>query len=151
MTSISVSILSRLSWFRWILAIGMILILAFTRPVPEPPGAEEMYRRDSVLYRIHTTRTSLDNIIREYGADFEDGSGYIKELDEIQTMYLAQRRGNQKDEINEAYQHLIDLQKKALLSSPVIDFDEILLVKRKIDLSDWGKLIQTKRIIRFGS
>ena len=88
--------------------------------------------------------------MKEYGSDFKDGTGYIKELDEIQTMYLAEIGVNQKEGIHEAYQHLIDLQKKALLSSPVIDFNEILLVKRKIDLTGWDKLIQTKKIIRFG-
>ena len=112
MTIKSVSKLSKLNWFRWILAAGTILILAFTQAVPEPPDAEEMYRRDSVLYRIHTTRISLENILREYGSDFKDGTGYIKELDEIQTMYLAETRGNQKDGINEAYKHLIDLKKR---------------------------------------
>ena len=132
------------------MAVGTILVLAFTRPVPESPGAEAMYKQDSVLYRIHTTRTSLANIMREYGSDFNDGFGYIKELDEIQTMYLAARSGNQKESIKESCERLISLQKMALLSSPIIDFDEILLVKRKIDLSDWDKLIQTKKIIRFG-
>ena len=119
-TYISVSIMSKLNQIRWILAVGIILILAFTKAMPEPPGAAEMYRRDSVLYRIHTTRTSLDNILKEYGSDFKDGTGYLKALDEIQTMYLADRRGNQKDGISEAYQQLIDLQRKALLSSPII-------------------------------
>jgi formylglycine-generating enzyme required for sulfatase activity len=134
----------------WIFGAGSIGILAFVSPVPESPGAEAMYKQDSVLYRIHTTRASLENIIKAYGTDFQRGAGYIRDLDEIQTRYLSLRSGNQKEGINEAYKRLISLQKTALLSSPVIDFDDILLVNRKIDLTDWDKIIQTKKIIRFG-
>lgn len=145
-----VSKLSNPNRYRWIMPFCAILILAFTRSIPELPSTKDMYKQDSVLYRIHTTRMSLENILREYGSDFENGPGYIRELDEIQTMYLGDRRGNQKEGMNDALEQLIKLQKKALLSSPVIDFDEILLVKRKIDMRDWDKLNQTKKIIRFG-
>ncbi len=146
----NLSILPKLIRIRWIPAIGTILILAFTSPVTEPPSAEDQYKKDSILYRIHTTKASLDNLLRQYGSDFQEGRGYIKELEEIKKSYLAGQHIDQHAGINEAYHRLLHLQKKALLSSPVIDFDEILLVNRKIDLRDWDRLIQKAKIVRFG-
>jgi len=54
------------------------------------------------------------------------------------------------EDLNQAYNRLIGLQKKALICSPIIDFDDILLVKRKIDLTDWDRLNQKGKIVRFG-
>ena len=101
MSFASASILSKQNRLRWFLAVGTILVLAFAQPGSEHPGAEAMYKQDSVLYRIHTTRASLENIIRKYGAGFEDGSGYLKELDEIQSGYLASSNGDQQEGIND--------------------------------------------------
>jgi formylglycine-generating enzyme required for sulfatase activity len=144
------SILPKLIRIRWILSIGTILILAFTPTGSELYSAEDLYKKDSILYRIHTTKASLDHLLRQYGSDFQDGRGYIEELGEIKISYLAGQRFDQNHGIDEAYHQLLRLQKKALLSSPLIDFDEILLVNRKIDLSDWDKLIQKAKIVRFG-
>ncbi len=132
------------------LAAGTILLLAFTSPLPELPEAEEMYRQDSLLYRVYTTRASLEHLINEFGDAFEQGPACINELAEIKSQYLAASSGDQDRVKGEAYQQLIRLQRKAFLSSPVIDFDEILMVKRKLDLSDWNGITQKAKIIRFG-
>ena len=143
-------ILSKPSGRGWMPACGAVLLLALTPPVSKPDNPDAMFRQDSVLYRIHTTRASLGYLLETYGPDFENGTRYLRELDEIQAMYMEGRDGHQEDLASNAFLRLVGLQKKALLSSPVIDFNDMLLVKRKIDPAGWEKLDQKNRITRFG-
>jgi len=75
---------------------------------------------DALLrYRCSALRAAVEDLIATYGPRYPKGREYLDRLD---------RLGGGSDSIQE---RLEQLKREALLSNPLLDFDKVLLVKRK--------------------
>ena len=127
-----------------------LLISAFIPSINKILNSEALYEKDSILYRIHTTRLSINNLIDKFGHEYPDGDNFLSQLNDIESNYLKEKKSKNQSGIIEVYQDLQRYQKKAILSAPIIDFKELLLVKRKINMKNWDKIPQKLKIERFG-
>lgn len=76
-----------------------------------------------VQYQLGTLRAAVEDLIETFGPRYANGRGYLKRLDEVAEMLDA---GDAS-----AGRELQKLQREALLANPLLDFDKVLLVKRK--------------------
>lgn len=84
-------------------------------------------------------RMAIEDIRDTFGDAYPSAGEYLKQLDTIE-----QRRQSGED----VYDDFISLQRKALLANPVIDFDKILLVKRRLIDSRtkyWARKVSNNR------
>lgn len=71
-------------------------------------------------------RRAIEDLVHTYGDKYPGGSEYMARLDGIEKK-LAGGGGDNIDLVKEA----VDLQRDALLANPLLDFERLLLVKRK--------------------
>ena len=86
-------------------------------------GVREMMREfDSV--DIVALRRAIEDLVETWGSEYKDGKSYLLSLAKIES---AIKNGKVDDTvISEA----VELKRKALMANPLLDFDEMLLIKR---------------------
>jgi hypothetical protein len=121
--------------FHLFLAVGFMFVFNHTCM-----SQEVSFSADSVLYRAHTTEKSIAHLLKRFGAQYEDGGNHLIELAKLKAQYQLLKNQNDLKGMSETAAKLTSLQRRALLNSPIIDFDELLFVKRKIDRKRWDKM-----------
>ena len=86
---------------------------AETRPSP----------RAAIRYELKTLRPALEDLMRTFGSRYTRGPAYLRRLDELEEAFA---RGDVS-----IGARLEQLRREALLANPLLDFDNVLLVKRK--------------------
>jgi formylglycine-generating enzyme required for sulfatase activity len=113
-------------------------------------SSKELFYSDSILYRIMTTRQSVSYLVNEFGASYKEGKKYLKELEGLEKDYKKAKKIKAGESMRSTDEKLRILQRIALLNSPVIDFEKILLVNRLIDSGDWVKPSLELKSTKFG-
>jgi len=77
---------------------------------------------------IVALRRAIEDLIWTYGQKYADGSGYLARLEKVERA-LEEGAAGDMAVANEA----VALQREALLANPAIDFDRLLIIRRKAD------------------
>ncbi|HOP77632.1 MAG TPA: SUMF1/EgtB/PvdO family nonheme iron enzyme [Thermogutta sp.] len=102
------------------------VITGFRLDVGSQPDAE--IKIDSIrLIRsaseaFENLRRAIDDLIATFGASYPEGQEFRRRLDELEQLH---RKGQPVEKA------LSELQRKALLANPLLDFDRLLVLKRK--------------------
>jgi formylglycine-generating enzyme required for sulfatase activity len=84
-------------------------------------------------------RLAIEDLMQTFGGRYRRGRDYLKRLDAVEKrageIEMAMKRGDSRarQEIPKLAEQLRALQAEALLDNPLIDFDKLLLIKRKAD------------------
>ncbi len=112
------------------LTIGRHLLLAalavFVTSQPLNAAEETVdSQRTLIQYQRRTLRAAVEDLIVTYGRRYPNGGDYLRRLDELE----RQLGGSLKAEgLGEG---LEQLRREALLANPLLDFDKVLVVKRR--------------------
>jgi formylglycine-generating enzyme required for sulfatase activity len=84
---------------------------------------------------LKSLRLAVEDLIQTYGSQYAKGPEYLQRIEEMQaTVGDAQRAAGEPGNLQrffEAVQQFETLRREALLSNPLLDFDRLLLVKRR--------------------
>jgi hypothetical protein len=119
--------------FQGFILLFILGITAFMVPESLFLSNSEQYKKDSIQYRFNTTRASIEFLVKEHANSYSKGKSYLIELEALQNRYDKVLKKNSPDALKDIYRKLLVLQKNSILASPLIDFEEILLVNRKVD------------------
>ncbi|MHC4355249.1 MAG: hypothetical protein ACYS0H_21315, partial [Planctomycetota bacterium] len=124
-------IFSGLFVFGLILSVsGSVAVAAPARPAPD---RKIRYLLD---YDFEPLRLAVNDLIETFGRDYPNGNEYLKRLGELQkaraaALSLGRNSAPAKTELARLARELPRLQYDALLSNPLLDFDELIVLKRK--------------------
>ncbi len=97
----------------------------FPAATPEEPGVAPP--------RWRALRLAIEDLLREFPGRYANGTAYLEQLDMLQTDYDRLPR----DAAPEAYQsfeeRFVALQREALLANPLLDFEGLLMIRRRAD------------------
>jgi len=87
-------------------------------------------------YDFEPLRLAIEDLIETFEEDYPNGRKYLRRLDEMKkaraaAMSLDRESDSAKAELGRLARELPKLQYDALLSNPLLDFDELILLKRK--------------------
>ncbi|UCD53563.1 MAG: SUMF1/EgtB/PvdO family nonheme iron enzyme [Phycisphaerales bacterium] len=103
-----------------VLAVLPILAISF----PDAGYGRTGASADGVTpYRLRTLRPAIEDLMRTFGADYPHGAAFLRRLDELEAAFARNDPSVRK--------RLGQLRRDALLASPLLDFDKVLVVKRK--------------------
>ena len=123
-----------------------VVALRFDSPVAFPkdwklhrPGAKSLPPPPLVPtdVKIDALRLAIRDLMETYGAEYPNGPQYLRQLDELAT----KMKGIPADATEESEMlttALVALRCEALLASPLLDFDRLLLVKRSANSPNLG-------------
>lgn len=75
-------------------------------------------------YRLNTLKSAINDLMQTNGDRYPNGSSYLDRLKAI--------RSESNRSLDERVKELHQLQKEALLANPLLDFDQIILVRRQV-------------------
>ena len=87
-------------------------------------------------YDFEPLRLAINDLIETFDQDYPKGREYLKRLDELEearaaALSLSRNSNSAGAELQRLARELSKLQYDALLSNPLLDFDELILLKRK--------------------
>ena len=87
---------------------------------------------------LKSLRLAVDDLTKSFPEKYTQGPAYLKQIDKFQKQLPRIRKAikNCDPDALARLQKIIDIRSRALLENPLIDFDKILLVKRKPLLRD---------------
>lgn len=90
------------------------------------------FERQLDQVNLPALRRAIKNLSADFPDDYARGAAYLQRLDEIEERLPAFRQGLARcDEASmSALQEVFTVQREALLANPLLDFDQILLVRR---------------------
>jgi len=98
-----------------------------------PPGRLAKAKANLELVNFAAMRLAVEDLTKNFGDKYKNGHEYLRAIDGWQ-----QRAADIKDAIDRGdraaagqVDEIMALQRKALLSNPLLDFDKMLLIKRK--------------------
>ena len=99
------------------------------------PGNEQKIRY-LLDYDCEPLRLAINDLIETFDPEYPKGPEYLRRLDELKkardaALSLDRRSDSAKSELLKLARELPKLQYDALLSNPLLDFDELILLKRK--------------------
>lgn len=82
---------------------------------------------------VHGLKMAIGDLMKRFPRQYPNGSGYLQAANRFESNLSQIRQGLREHDITaiEQVQQLIALQRKALLESPLLDFDRLLVIKRK--------------------
>jgi len=113
------------------------------RKVSDMQPVRELYYRSRDIEKalggwdanIESLRLAVEDLVRTYGTRYPKGPGYLRQILELrETMAGAPKTPGQPgdaERLQKAVERFESLRREALLSNPLLDFDRLLLVKRK--------------------
>ncbi|MHC4169032.1 MAG: HzsA-related protein [Planctomycetota bacterium] len=120
------------SLFVFGLILCVLASVAVAAPVRPAPDRKIRYLLD---YDFEPLRLAVNDLIETFGRDYPDGRLYLKRLQELEEARAALALGRGSDpakaEFARLARELPRLQYDALLSNPLLDFDELIVLKRK--------------------
>jgi len=112
----------RVRVFTFLTLFAAVASSAFAPRVHAAGGARSS-QKALVQYQLGTLRGAVEDLIETFGPRYPNGRGYLRRLDEVAGMLDA---GDPS-----ASREFRKLRREALLANPLLDFDKVLLVKRK--------------------
>ena len=110
------------------------------QPVSMPPGDSELGRNNARQYvrrfDFESLRLAIEDLTETFGRKYPDGAGYLQRLNHLKELSgtVLSSPGQQdsiKADLLRLAGELNELRNEALLSNPLLDFDRLLLLKRK--------------------
>jgi len=105
----------------------MVVLAVLAIPAILPPGvgysATNASAREVIQYQLRTLRPAIEDLRRTFGARYPQGRAYLRRLDELDEAFARNDPTVGK--------RLELLRREALLANPLLDFDKVLVVKRK--------------------
>ncbi|MDH4203638.1 MAG: SUMF1/EgtB/PvdO family nonheme iron enzyme [Phycisphaerae bacterium] len=125
----------------WTIFIGTILIIeisAFAQEGGEQPPVKPLTRtvkiqRDLDLLNPAAIRRAILDLMKDYPEQYAEGEKYLSVLDKYEKRLPALREALVSGDygiLREA-EDILAWQRKVLLANPLLDFDKLLLIKRK--------------------
>jgi len=113
----------------------LIVILWVPGSVSARSGGDQKIRY-LLNYDFEPLRLAIADLIETFDAEYPKGRQYLRRLDELgkaraAALSLAQDSDSARTELLRLARELPKLQYDALLSNPLLDFDELILLKRK--------------------
>jgi len=124
----------------YLLFSGLILFALGPIAVAAPPNTGRPGSNQKIRYLLdydfEPLRLAVNDLIETFGRKYPDGQEYLKRLDDLKkartaALSLGENSSSGKTELNRLARELPKLQYDALLSNPLLDFDELILLKRK--------------------
>jgi len=84
---------------------------------------------------LYGLRLAIQDLVDTQGAKYKNGTTYLKRLADIEKKALAP-----KPDVDKLAQEVTQLRQEALLANPLLDFQKLLLVKRKAATTDGKSL-----------
>ena len=109
---------------------GWKLLRPKARTLKSPPPVPKAVRYAPGNVDLPALRLAINDLIETFGPKYPKGTEYIDRLDaleEKQEQLPDSTAADKREQINDA---LLALRREALLANPLLDFDELLLVKR---------------------
>ncbi|MEA3224343.1 MAG: hypothetical protein U9Q07_00200, partial [Planctomycetota bacterium] len=120
-----------------LLLLGLILLILGSGVVAAParPGGDKKVRY-LLEYDFEPLRLAVNDLIETFGREYPKGSEYLRRLDELKkarvaALSLGRDSDSARAELHKLARELPKLQYDALLTNPLLDFDELILLKRK--------------------
>jgi formylglycine-generating enzyme required for sulfatase activity len=105
------------------------LVRPRARKLTSPPPGPQLVPYTPGKVNVAALRRALTDLTESFAARYAKGPEYLKQLDALEQR-LAKAAGN-ADEVQKVNDAFVALQREALLANPLLDFDKLLLVKRK--------------------
>ncbi|UCE48411.1 MAG: hypothetical protein JSW47_22805, partial [Phycisphaerales bacterium] len=116
-----------------LLVLGSVAVAAPQKP-NRPSGDQKI--RYLLDYDFVPLRLAVEDLIETFGSKYPDGREYLSRLDQLKAARAAAVSLGRNSEAGQAElqrlaRELPKLQYDSLLSNPLLDFDELILLKRK--------------------
>ena len=108
---------------RFLVVLMLPAILSVCSPCAGADGGVRRSSADEVAYQVGTLRAAIEDLIETFGDRYADGPDYLKRLDK-----LARRLDSGDASARGQFRKL---RREALLANPLLDFDKLLVLKRK--------------------
>ncbi len=124
----------------YFLFFGLILTILCSFAIAAPPKSSRSGGDQKVRYLLdydfEPLRLAINDLIGTFGSEYPSGGEYIRRLEELKSaraaaLSLDHNSNTRKTELQRLARELPKLQYDALLSNPLLDFDELILLKRK--------------------
>ena len=123
-----------------ILVFGLILSVLGSVAVSATGRAANRGRAQNVRYLLNydfeALRLAINDLTETFGPEYPKGAEYLKRLEELEearsaALSLGRNTAPARAELKTLARELPKLQYDALFSNPLLDFDELILLKRK--------------------
>ncbi|MHC4570082.1 MAG: hypothetical protein ACYTE3_30535 [Planctomycetota bacterium] len=119
-----------------LLVLGLILSVSGSAAAGAPALRSDKKIRYLLDYDFEPLRLAVNDLIETFGREYPKGNEYLKRLEELKAarsavLSLGRNGASAKTELQILARELPKLQYDALLSNPLLDFDELILLKRK--------------------
>ncbi len=108
------------------ISTGLWLLPPLVRVSAAPPAESPSLRR------------AIEDLIATYGPRYPRGQEYLHELSQWQSEYRSAIEHHDRTRQRRLMTELLKLQRRALLDNPLLDFDRLLVVKRKASSPSLG-------------
>jgi len=85
----------------------------------------------TIQYQCTTLRAAIEDLIDTYGTRYPSGAKCLKQLDALEAAVQAESRPAAAPGLKSLRTQLEQLRREALLANPLLEFDKVLLLKRK--------------------
>ena len=133
-TNIDNRFLRRIRYRHFVLfVLQMLLISGAAGDVsPGDPDFNQNNARQYVRrFDFELLRLAIEDLNETFGQKYPNGAGYLKHLDRLKKLSSNLSQYRSKTDLLKLAGELNKLRNEALLSSPLLDFDQLLLLKRK--------------------
>jgi len=115
-----------------------LLILVLFASVARPAAADDLDAalREVRSFNFRSVRQAVTDLARTHGSQYPKGEVYLRRLDELEAARPSvlsswnRKEDSAAERVAELGTSLKDLRYEALLANPLIDFDQLILVKR---------------------
>jgi len=107
------------------------------RKLTSPPPVPKSVRYAPGNVEVAALRRAIDDLVKTFGRRYARGPEYLERLDSLQKQQAASQ-GAAAQEVKRLNDALVSLRREALLANPLLDFDKLLLVKRRANAPSLG-------------
>jgi len=113
----------------------LVVILSVAGSVAAQSASDRKIRY-LLEYDFEPLRLAIDDLVETFGPEYPNGRQYLRRVSELEkardaALSLDRNGDSAKSELQRLARELAKLQYDALLSNPLLDFDELILLKRK--------------------